>query len=190
MDSKSPDGTFTLFVVLPTDEVCTLRRLPSGIYVNEVKGKLEMAAGLPSYMYMLIYPDGECLSDKERLLIQENIKDGYLLRVQISESWEELYQAVVQNNTEYVYHSGGVHMKGSVVLGQNNGKIESMVQERSTAALFVASFCGLMKMCNLLISIGTCSLKISYLNVTLLKFSPICLIYNTTDFLLNNLNCR
>lgn len=154
-DLRSPDGTFTLFVVLPTEEVCTLRRLPSGIYVNEVKGKLEVAAGLPSYIYRLTYPDGECLSDKERLLIQENVRDGYLLRVQIMESWEELYQAVIQNNTEYVYHSGGVHMKGSVVVGQTDEKIEQMVQERSTAALFVASFTGLMKMCNLLTSIGT-----------------------------------
>lgn len=153
-DLRSPDGTFTLFVVLPTEEVCTLRRLPSGIYVNEVKGKLEVAAGLPSYIYRLTYPDGECLSDKERLLIQENVRDGYLLRVQIMESWEELYQAVIQNNTEYVYHSGGVHMKGSVVVGQTDEKIEQMVQERSTAALFVASFTGLMKMCNLLTSIG------------------------------------
>lgn len=156
-DLRSPDGTFTLFVVLPTEEVCTLRRLPSGIYVNEVKGKLEVAAGLPSYIYRLTYPDGECLSDKERLLIQENVRDGYLLRVQIMESWEELYQAVIQNNTEYVYHSGGVHMKGSVVVGQTDEKIEQMVQERSTAALFVASFTGLMKMCNLLTSIGTFS---------------------------------
>lgn len=153
-DLRSPDGTFTLFVVLPTEEVCTLRSLPSGIYVNEVKGKLEVAAGLPSYIYRLTYPDGECLSDKERLLIQENVRDGYLLRVQIMESWEELYQAVVQNNTEYVYHSGGVHMKGSVVVGQNDEKVEQMVQERSTAALFLASFTGLMKMCNLLTSIG------------------------------------
>lgn len=46
-------------------------------------------------------------------------------------------------------------MKGSVVVGQTDEKIEQMVQERSTAALFVASFTGLMKMCNLLTSIGT-----------------------------------
>lgn len=152
---RSPEGTFTLFVVLPTDKVCTLRCLPSGIYVNEVKGKLELAAGIPSYVYLLTYPDGECLSDKERLLIQENVRDGYLLRVQILENWEALYQAVIQNNTEHVYHSGGVHMKGNIVVGQDdNGKIESMVLERSTAALFIAAYAGLVKMCTMLLSIG------------------------------------
>ncbi|XP_061162439.1 microtubule-associated protein 9-like [Saccostrea echinata] len=155
LESKSPDTSFTLFVVLPTEEVCTLRRIPSGIYVNEVKGKLELAAGLPSNIYMLTYPDGECLSDRERLLIQENVRDGYLLRAQIMDNWDTLYNAVVQNNTEYVYHSGGVHVKGNIMVGQDDtGKIENMVRERATAALFIAAYSGLVKMCNLLISIG------------------------------------
>ncbi|XP_062580304.1 uncharacterized protein LOC134242236 [Saccostrea cucullata] len=155
LESKSPDATFTLFVVLPTEEVCTLRRVPSGIYVNEVKGKLELAAGLPSNIYMLTYPDGECLSDRERLLIQENVRDGYLLRAQIMDNWDTLYNALVQNNTEYVYHSGGVHVKGNIMVGQDDtGKIEALVRERATAALFIAAYSGLVKMCNLLISIG------------------------------------
>ena len=152
---KSPDETFTLFIYLPTDHVCTLRGLTSGVRVSEVKGRLELAAGIPSHIYQLTYPDGEYLSDKERLLVQENVRDGYLMRVQLHDSWEDLYFAVLKSNTEFVYHSGGVHMKGNVVMApEESGKVDLMVKERATVALFLASYHGLAKMCEMLLSLG------------------------------------
>jgi hypothetical protein len=72
----------------------------------------ELCAGLPSQIYSLQYPDGENLEDHNKLVMQENIKDGYVLRVHIYEHWETLYTAITKNNIESVYHNGGVHLKG------------------------------------------------------------------------------
>lgn len=69
MDLRSLDGIFMLFVVLFIEEVCILCCFFLGIYVNEVKGKLEVVVGLFFYIYWLIYLDGECFSDKEWLFI-------------------------------------------------------------------------------------------------------------------------
>jgi hypothetical protein len=102
--SSTPDEYFTLFVILPTEEVCTLRALPSGITVYDVKGRLELTCGIPGHIYSLVYPDGESLSPSARLLVQETVRDGYVLRVLLADTWDSLYLAVTRNNIEHTYH--------------------------------------------------------------------------------------
>ncbi|XP_076109671.1 uncharacterized protein LOC143078672 isoform X2 [Mytilus galloprovincialis] len=148
-------NTFTLFVVLPDDSVCTLRNLVSGVNIEEIKARLELIAGLPSHIFILIYPDGEKLQDHQKLLMRENIKDGYVLRVHVIEHWETLFNSVFRNNIESVYHNGGVHLKGNMVINaEESGKIENAVYDRGCVALYMSSFLGLLRMCNMLITVG------------------------------------
>lgn len=145
---------FTMFVVLPNEEVCTLRELPSGIAVFDVKGRLELYAGLPASLYTLIYPDGEELPDDQKLLVQENILHGYVMKVQLHENWESLYFAVTKNSIEQVYHSG-VHLKGNITVSPDEkGRYETMVRERGGVALYIACFLGLQRMVGMLLSVG------------------------------------
>ena len=78
--------------------------------------------------------------------------------MQLHENWESLYMAVIKNNIEHVYHSGGVHLKGNIKLqsGDSN-RIASVVRERGSVALFMASFLGLQRMVNMLLSVGELS---------------------------------
>lgn len=146
--------SFTIFVVLPSEEVCTLRDLPSGITAFDLKGKLELVAGLPSQIYSLMYPDGEEILDDQRLLVRENIQNGYLLKMQLLENWESLYMAVIKNNIEHMYHGCGVHLKGNIKLHSGDAnRIASVVRERGSVALFLASFLGLHRMVNMLVSV-------------------------------------
>ncbi|WAR12898.1 ANK2-like protein [Mya arenaria] len=146
---------FTVFIVLPSEEVCTLRDLPSGISVLDIKARLEVSAGLPSQMYGLVYPDGEELPPTQRLVVRENIIHGYILKVKPIDSWESLYLAVSRNNIEQVYHSGGVHLRGNIQIApEEAGRYESVVRERGTAALYMAAYLGRNRMANMLVSVG------------------------------------
>lgn len=147
--------TFKLFVILPDESVCTLRNLISGINIEEVKARLEINAGVPSHIYQLFYPDGEKLQDHQKLLTQENIKDGYILKMHILDKWETLFNSVIKNNIESVYHNGSVHMKGNMIISADeNEKLEAAVYDRGCVALYLSSYLGLLRMCNMLISVG------------------------------------
>ncbi|XP_060066518.1 uncharacterized protein LOC132546819 [Ylistrum balloti] len=138
------ENTFTLFVILPSQNVCTLRRLLSGITVTDLKCNLELMAGFPAHIYKLAYPDGEMLPDNKRLLIKKTVDDGYVLRMVLETEWDSLCQAVVQDNVELVYselNQGGVPAVDHV--------------DRASCALFMASYRGQIRMCNMLLSVGS-----------------------------------
>ncbi|XP_060555673.1 uncharacterized protein LOC132716418 [Ruditapes philippinarum] len=146
---------FTIFIVLPNDEVCTMRDLLSGITVDQLKCRLELHSGVPAQIYTLVYPDGGELAEELRLVVRETILDGYLLKMRIHDNWESLYITVSRNCIEQVYHSGGVHLKGNIVISETDcDRYESTVRERGTIALFIASFLGLQRMANMLLSVG------------------------------------
>ncbi|KAL4234018.1 hypothetical protein ACF0H5_005672 [Mactra antiquata] len=146
---------FTVFIVLPSNDVCTLRDLSSGISVPELKAHLELQAGVPSQIYNLFYPSGEELHDDQRLIVHETIINGYLLKVRLLDNWETLYLSISRNCIEQVYHSGGVHLKGNIVISsKESDRYDSVVRERGTVALFLASSFGLQRMTNMLISVG------------------------------------
>lgn len=152
------DFTFTLFIVLPSDEVCSLRQLPSGVTVHEIKGRLELSAGLPAHVYYLVYPDGDRLEDYQRLMVQDNVKDGYILRVKVLENWEVLLNAVSRNNIQNVLMNGGVQIKGSGVVSS----AEEQLEDRGETALYIASYNGFHAMCSKILSIGKCDQYIPY----------------------------
>lgn len=159
-NSQSPvvhsGAQITLFVVLPTEEVCTLRQLSFGVSVSEVKSRLELVAGLPAHVYKLVYPDNEIILDDSTLLTQGNIRDGFVLRVHLSDNWESLYQSIVKNNIEHVYHSEGVHVRDHLIMASQNAtdKMDGVVRDRSSVALFMSSFHGSIKMTEMLLSVG------------------------------------
>ncbi|KAH3784634.1 serine/threonine-protein kinase dst2-like [Dreissena polymorpha] len=146
---------FTVFVVLPSEEVRTLRDLPSGITLLEIKDKLELEAGLPSQIYSVTYPDGEELLPDQKLVVKENILHGYVLKLRILETWVSLYKAVYHNQIEQVYHSGGVHLKGNIVISPDEaGRYEGVVRERGAVALYMAAYMGMQRMVSMLLSVG------------------------------------
>ncbi|XP_045193786.2 uncharacterized protein LOC123549623 [Mercenaria mercenaria] len=146
---------FTVFIVLPNDEVCTIRDMPSGASVDQLKSRIELQAGVPSQMYSLIYPDGEELAEDQRLVVRETILDGYLLKMRLHDNWEALYITVTRNCIEQVYHSGGVHLKGNITISVTESeRYEITVRERGAVALFMASSLGLQRMANMLLSVG------------------------------------
>ncbi|XP_033755075.1 LOW QUALITY PROTEIN: uncharacterized protein LOC117338024 [Pecten maximus] len=137
------ENTFTLFVILPSQNVCTLRRLVSGITVTDLKCNLELMAGFPAHIYRLEYPDGEMLEDKKRLLIKKTVDDGYVLRMVLEAEWDSMCQAILQDHVEFVYSDlcqGGVPSVDHV--------------DRASCALYMASYRGQIRMCNMLISVG------------------------------------
>ncbi|OWF45098.1 uncharacterized protein LOC110457506 [Mizuhopecten yessoensis] len=137
------DTTFTLFVILPSQNVCTLRRLSSGITVTNLKCNLELMAGFPAHVYRLAYPDGEMLEDNKRLLIKKTVDDGYVLRMVLDAEWDSLCQNILQDNVELVYSDVS---QGGVVPADH--------VDRASCALFMASHRGQIRMCNMLISVG------------------------------------
>ena len=75
--------------------------------------------------------------------------------MRLQETWVGLYQAVQRNNIEQVYHSGGVHLKGNIVVStEEASKCDNMVKERGCVALYMASYLGLQRMVNMLLSVG------------------------------------
>jgi hypothetical protein len=80
--------------------------------------------------------------------------------MRIHDNWESLYITVSRNCIEQVYHSGGVHLKGNIVISETDcDRYESTVRERGAIALFIASFLGLQRMANMLLSVGRDILK-------------------------------
>lgn len=81
--------------------------------------------------------------------------DLNIFRMRLQETWESLCQAVFRNNIEQVYHSGGVHLKGNIVISAEESKrYECVLKERGGVAIFMASYLGLQRMVKMLISVG------------------------------------
>nr|KAG5685377.1 hypothetical protein BaRGS_030701 [Batillaria attramentaria] len=148
--------SFTLFVILPSEDVCSLRNLHSGTTVRVVRKKLELAAGLPAQTYRLTCPQGQLLYEDHVLRLDANVWDGFIMRAHLLDSWQELYDHIVANEIDDVIQHGAVHMrKGAVVIeGEDEGKVKDLVTERGVVALFVSSFLGMLDMCKALLSVG------------------------------------
>ncbi len=84
--------TFTLFVILPTDDVCSLRNLASGVTVRELRCRLELMAGIPAQIYRLVGSDDFALHEEHQLVLERNVWDGFIIRLQLHESWIKLYR--------------------------------------------------------------------------------------------------
>ncbi|XP_041376183.1 uncharacterized protein LOC121388756 [Gigantopelta aegis] len=152
-----PGGmTFTLFIILPTDDVCSLRNLASGVMIREVRCRLELASGLPAQIYRLTSPDGQYQHEEHRLVLDHNVWDGYILRAKLFDSWVDLFHWVVQGDVDQVYQDGGICFKTGRRMSTNEEQVnaEEVIRERALVALFLASFYGLVQMCEMLINTG------------------------------------
>ncbi|KAK7114418.1 protein split ends-like [Littorina saxatilis] len=148
--------TFTLFVVLPNEDICSLRNLPSGTSIRAVRKKLELSAGLPAQTYRLSCTKGQVLHEDHVLRVDLNVWDGFLLRAVFLDSWRELYDKVVEDDIVHVIQHGAVHMRKDVVWidGEDEaGRAKEVMRERGVVALFLASFLGMRDMCKALLSV-------------------------------------
>ncbi|XP_076449784.1 uncharacterized protein LOC143286086 isoform X2 [Babylonia areolata] len=167
--------SFTLFVKLPNQDVCSLRRLAPRCPVTAVRKMLELSAGLPSNLYDLRCPEGQLMPDDLLLEVEKNVWDGYVLRAVFKEnSWSSRYDAIVRNDVERVLEScfggGGGGRRGDVkaLNKEEEGEREEEEKEEEEegedwkrkrrgeggAALFIASFLGLGEMCKTLLLAG------------------------------------
>ncbi|KAL8588319.1 hypothetical protein ACOMHN_019584 [Nucella lapillus] len=148
--------SFTLFVILPTKDVCSLRHLASGTPIKAVRKTLELTAGLPAQTYRLTCSEGQILHEDHVLRMDVNVWDGYVIRAVFLDSWQELYDHIVANDVEHVIKYGAVHMRDDVVWKdvEEKEKAREVMRERGVVALFVASFLGMQEMCRALLSVG------------------------------------
>lgn len=93
---------FTIFVVLPNEEVSTLRQITSGITVRELRSRLEMAAGLPSQIYKLSGKGGQILHEDYAFELDVNVWDGFLLRTELKNGWQQLFDAVARGDLDWL----------------------------------------------------------------------------------------
>lgn len=150
--------SFTLFVILPNEDVCSLRSLTSGTSIRSVRKKLELAAGLPAQTYRLTCPEGQLLHEDHVLKLDSNVWDGFIVRAVFLDSWQELYERVVADDVTHVVQHGAVHMRSDVVWADaaDESRAREVMGERGVVALFVASFLGMQEMCKALLSVGEC----------------------------------
>ena len=45
-----------------------------------IQARLELLAGVPGQIYTLVYPDGEELGADQRLVVNDNVLHGYVLK--------------------------------------------------------------------------------------------------------------
>ena len=95
-------ATFTVFITLPSQEVCSVRRLSSGVTIKHIQCRLELLAGLPSQIYQLVGPQGKCYQDDHVLVLNGSVWDGVLFRVQLKDPWSPVYEALVKGDVKAV----------------------------------------------------------------------------------------
>ena len=150
-----PLERFTLFVVLPTEEIVTLRDICSGKKVFEIKAELELSAGIPGQVFTLHYPSGNDLEDDAALVPGKNIRNGTILRIRMFSSWDGLFYAVRTNNIEEVVYAGGIQLlNDSTFPVKDAPEIQRIVEERAFVAIFIASYRGHVEMVKLLLHTG------------------------------------
>lgn len=155
MDGDKCGGPYSLFIVLPTDDVCTLRSIRHGSLCSNLKAQLELYAGIPANIYSLEYPDGSMIPEDDIFLFGESIKDGTVLKCHLHESWEMLFMSVCKNNIEHVYYDGGVRLQTKFLDGDTEGiRITNMVRYRCFVAVYLASHRGFNAMVEMLLNAG------------------------------------
>ncbi|XP_076819172.1 uncharacterized protein LOC143464969 isoform X1 [Clavelina lepadiformis] len=154
--------TFVVFVRLPEwsknaassryPEIKTLRNLKSGIATFQLKAHLELSVGLPAHIINLFNIDGKLVPNNQHLVINENIKNGSTLKLQVAGDWEESIRAAwigslshlrnqLSTFTERQSNSASKAWQEFANILENSGK------ENAFCALFVAASRGNVKVC-------------------------------------------
>ncbi|KAH9515721.1 hypothetical protein Btru_011818 [Bulinus truncatus] len=145
---------FTLFVLLPSKDICSLRRLPSGVTAADVRDRLEMAAGLPGQTYKLTTNKGQVLHEDYEFVVGQNVWDGYIVRVQIHARWLLIYEAVSSGDVQWLLSDETLQIKLDALIEPVDAQVADMVEERGTVALYLATWKGSIKMCQELLALG------------------------------------
>lgn len=151
--------SFTIFVILPSEDVCTLRGLRSGTSIRAVRKRLELETGLPAQTYRLTCAEGQVLHEEHVLHLDVNVWEGFVVRVRLLDSWQDLHDQIIAGDVQRVVQHGAVHLRKEAVPfdSEEASKVRDIVAERGTVALFIASFLGMQEMCKALLSVGKCA---------------------------------
>ncbi|KAK0051440.1 heat shock protein [Biomphalaria pfeifferi] len=145
---------FTLFVLLPSKDISSLRNLPSGITVADVRDRLEMTAGLPGQIYKLTTNKGQLLHEDYEFIVGQNVWDGYIVRVQLQARWLLIYEAVVTRDVEWLLSDETLQLQRDGFTDSADNQAADIVEERGTVALYLACWLGCRNICQELLSIG------------------------------------
>ena len=145
----------TLFVLLPNEETITVRKLSDCITLEYIKAKLELTTGIPGDTIQLSY-GALPLDDNLDLNFGENIRNGGLVKLSISEDLLPLYLAVCTSNTQNILHSCIAGDISGTKLADSNQILSS--EDLKLFCLQVASGQGNLDVVRALVNLGKLSI--------------------------------
>ena len=101
-DVSTGNNKNVLFIILPNQEVATLKHFDDVITAHVVKAQLELVCGVPAQLFTLYMPSGRDLVDDRKLTFGKDIQAGTVLRMRVFTSWSALYTAVCRNDVDEV----------------------------------------------------------------------------------------
>jgi hypothetical protein len=152
---KTLDETrFTLFAILPTRDVVTLRDVPSGSSVYNVQSLIELSGGIPSECYSLVTANtAERLSADVKLVLGGNITAGSTLRIIPNLAWTEMFRAIWNCDIEFIQNNGETHLLSNMD-SKEAGEREKTYRDRLFLCLFMACAKGEKQMSQVFIEMG------------------------------------
>lgn len=133
---SSTEENFKIFIALPTDDVCTVKDLSRGMFVYELKSRIELKAGIPGDIFSLFFMNLQLL-DRETLKAY-NLKNGCIVRVKIESSWIGLFEACWRGDIYDVFENGVQFLDEEKFQGYNISLWNRLVIQRATFALFIS----------------------------------------------------
>ncbi|XP_064640537.1 uncharacterized protein LOC135495645 [Lineus longissimus] len=145
---------FTLFAILPTKEVVTLRDVSSGSTVYHVQYLIELSGGIPSECYSLVSStSAEKLSADTKLVLGENITAGATMRIIPHLAWLEVFRAIWHSDVDFISKTGEACLMGNMS-PQEAVEKENTYRKRMLFCLFMACARGEKEMCQIFIEMG------------------------------------
>ena len=101
-DVSTSNSKNVLFIILPNQEVATVKHFDDVITAHVVKAQLELVCGVPAQLFTLYMPSGRDIVDDRKLTFGKDIQAGTVLRMRVFTSWSALYTAVCRNDIDEV----------------------------------------------------------------------------------------
>lgn len=130
-----------VFVSLPTEDVCGLRDINTGMLVHQLKSKVELRVGIPGDLIHLFFMNKELLDDRK--LHEYKLKHGCILRVRLHKTWIGLFLSCWKGDSYEVFNNGVQKMDMDLHCPESDLELwNKLVVRRATFALFMATHRG------------------------------------------------
>lgn len=114
----------------------SVKDLSRGMFVYELKSRIELKAGIPGDIFSLFFMNVQLL-DRETLKAY-NLKNGCIVRVKIESSWIGLFEACWRGDIYDVFENGVQFLDEEKFQGYNISPWNRLVIQRATFALFIS----------------------------------------------------